>query len=84
MVYITYFVHVSMYGIFKISDKLESVLSASHDEIFSKSIGMQYALYTTTFIAAIGGGFFLFSTLTVEKDKAVSQEYILYLQYIKK
>lgn len=44
-------------------------LTMIYIKIYSESIAMQYALYTTTFIATIGGGFFLF---TVEEDKAVS------------
>lgn len=66
--------------ILQISDQLESNLRESHDQIFSESIAMQYAMYTTIFIATLGGAFFLWSTLTVEKDKKVSHITILRVQ----
>lgn len=40
-------------------------------EDYSVSIGMQYSLFITAFICAIGGGFFLFASLFVDEDRLV-------------
>ena len=44
-----------------------------YDDVYSSATGMQYSLYATVLICAAGGGFFLWSTLTVEKDKEVKR-----------
>ncbi|XP_019848762.1 PREDICTED: protein spinster homolog 1-like [Amphimedon queenslandica] len=52
-----------------VSDALVKHFRNSHDEVYSQATGMQYSLYITVIVAAIGGGTFLISTLTVIDDR---------------
>ena len=54
------------------SDALVKHFGNNHDSnVYSQATGMQYSLYITVIVAALGGGTFLISTLTVIDDRKV-------------
>ena len=59
-------------NISQISDSVYSWIGRYKGQKYGKAISMEFALFTTVFMCVLGGGAFLVSTLTVEKDRRVS------------
>lgn len=57
----------------QISDAIYAQLKPYHTELVGKAISMEYALFVSVIVCALGGAAFLASSMTVEKDRRVSQ-----------
>lgn len=58
-----------------ISDSVYSWIGQYKGEKYGKAISMEFALFTTVFMCVLGGGAFLISTLTVERDRRAVELY---------
>ena len=55
----------------QISDRVYDWIGRYKGPKYGHAISMEFALFTTIFMCVLGGGAFLASTLTVEKDRNV-------------
>ena len=64
------------FSVSQVSDSLVPHFSGAPTSAYVQFAALQYALYITTFVCVIGGGFYLATAIFIERDKKAAQKEI--------